>query len=175
MAGRMDLAEFERRVAVEHRMLLVYARALGGGSAEDIVQEACVTAYLRREDFRPDGDFGAWLRGIVRFKTLEWRRARRFAPLDEDTLAGVDSALSAWMRYDRHYSPLDALHDCLHTLSAQLRESVHRFYTLGESVAAIAAALGCSQAAIKKRLQRGRDRLAACIDERLRRARECQR
>jgi RNA polymerase sigma-70 factor (ECF subfamily) len=50
-------------------------------AASDVIQETCILAYSRREDFedRGDGSFGAWLRAIADRKLKEEVRRHRGA------------------------------------------------------------------------------------------------
>ena len=77
-------------------MLLSYARALLYGDeheAEDVVQEAFLTAHQRLDAFRRDENFARWLRGIARNKAFESRRVvrRRREVMDSRILEGMDA------------------------------------------------------------------------------------
>ena len=75
--GMLTTADFERVVEEQHRHFFAYAYSLvaDGSAADDIVQDALLTAMRRRADFRPDGKLGAWIRGIIRLKCLEASQA----------------------------------------------------------------------------------------------------
>jgi len=70
-------------------------------TAEDVVQEAALTALGKLHEFEPNTNFTAWMAKIVRFIALnQSRRGRRQpASLDpaamDDTLAGRDAAAGA--------------------------------------------------------------------------------
>lgn len=76
-------------------MLLSYARALLYGNeheAEDVVQEAFLTAQQRLDSFRQGENFGRWLRGIARNEVLESHRSarRRREVTDGRILEGIE-------------------------------------------------------------------------------------
>ena len=73
----MDAGGFEELVRLHHRRLLAYALALTRSphAAEDLVQDALLIAHRDLAKFDSTRDFGAWVRGIVRMKYLEWTRA----------------------------------------------------------------------------------------------------
>ncbi|MBN1669651.1 MAG: sigma-70 family RNA polymerase sigma factor [Kiritimatiellae bacterium] len=168
----IDSKAFEILVRQYHRRMLAYALSLVGqaATAEDIVQEAFVTAYRKLDQFDASRDFGHWVRGIVRMKYLEWTRRRREYPLDEGTLEGLDREHAKWDRAaeDGREDVLAALRKCLAGLREVARHTVELFYLRSMTCAAIAAELGATEVGVKKRLQRGREALAACMDRRLR-------
>src|SRR5256885_15185880 len=89
---RMDAAGFEAQVRLHHRRLLAYALALIRrlDAAEDLVQDALLIAHRDLAKFDSSRDFGAWVRGIVRFKYLEWTRAHRAEQLDGAVLDRIE-------------------------------------------------------------------------------------
>jgi RNA polymerase sigma-70 factor (ECF subfamily) len=65
----MDDTEFEEAIAAHRRSILAYAYTCCRNMtlAEDIVQEACLTAYRKRDTYDPNAKFGSWLISIARF------------------------------------------------------------------------------------------------------------
>ena len=156
-------------------MLLSYARALLYGDeheAEDVVQEAFLTAHQRLDSFRRGENFGCWLRGIARNKALESRRVarRRREVMDSRILEGMEEV----------YAMLDAsspgeelwherlqrlLRHCIQRLSQHLKDAVDRVYEDGMDLREAAAALGASSAAVAQRLSRARTLIRDCVRE----------
>jgi RNA polymerase sigma-70 factor (ECF subfamily) len=172
---------FEILVREHHRSLLAFASALLAGAgrpgdraaAEDLVQDALVIAFERLGDFDPRRDFAAWVRGIVRNRFLKGARNREFT-IGDGVLAALEGRFAAWASpapgvdgEDGDRDLLPALRDCLGRLGDRQRDTVQRFYLDGASIAQVALDLGASEAAIKKRLQRGRQDLADCLDRRM--------
>lgn len=159
---------FADLVRAHHRELLVYATALTRDpvTARDVVQDAFVVAYEKREVFDVTRDFPAWMRGIVRNKWREWLRRNRRYDLGEPELARIDAAISAWQSGRLHgESPLFAeLEGCLSKLPAPLHEAVVAYYYEGRSGDETAHRLGIAPAAVRKRLQRARILLRQCLD-----------
>jgi RNA polymerase sigma-70 factor (ECF subfamily) len=169
----MDTA-FEILIGQYRPMLLCYARVLTYGDeheAEDVVQESLLTAHRRLETFRRGEDLGRWLRGIVRNKVLESRRAARGrrAVVDSRIVAGMEEV------YAIFDGPADEeqwrerlqrlLRHCIERLSQHLKETVIRVYQEGLSLREAAVALKASSAAVAQRLSRARELIRKCVQE----------
>ncbi len=162
---------FEILVREHHRRLLAYARALvdDGALAEDLVQDAFVSAYRNLDRFDQSRDFGAWMRGILRKKFLHHLERRKEQPLSPAALAALEQVHSDWDVSERNGQgdALTALQHCLGELGDLLRRCVDAFYREGRTVADIARDVGSSEEVVRKRLQRGREALAECVRLRL--------
>jgi RNA polymerase sigma-70 factor (ECF subfamily) len=145
-------------------MSLVRDRA----EAEDIVQDAFVTAFLKLESFDAAKSFPAWMRGIIRFKSLEHVRRRREVVLSHEELDLLDEAHRDWDRSAQDDNELfQVLAECLRRLPEILGNPVRMFYLEAMSGAAVAVALACNEATVRKRLQRARGELAVCVNGQL--------
>ena len=168
---RMDAAGFEAQVRTHHRRLLAYALALTRrlDAAEDLVQDALLVAHRSLAKFDASRDFGAWIRGIVRVKALEWARARRAGPLDAAVIDAIDHQHQAWDRAaeEGREDATAAVRECLRKLPSHLGETLDLFYRAEDSCTAISARLGITEVVVRKRLQRARESLAECIRRRL--------
>ena len=162
---------FEILVRQHHRRVRSYALALVPREdvADDLVQDAFLIAHRDLAKFDPSRDFGAWVRGIVRMKVLEWARSNRVQILDASVLDSIEHEHRAWDRAveDGREDALQAVRECLTRLSVHLGLTVELFYTRKQSCLEIAARLGTSEAVVRKRLQRARERLSDCIRRRL--------
>lgn len=152
-----------------HRGLLAYARALVGDEATsaDLVQDAFVIAWRNLDRFDVTRDFGAWMRGIVRNKWREHlRRHSREVDVDEETLEAWEARFANWdaSRQAGKGEVFDHLEDCLRRLPDAMQDAVRRFYYQDESGESIASSLGLGTAALRKRLQRARESLRACLE-----------
>ena len=162
----MDSQAFEALVRQHHRRLLGYALALVPVRqvAEDLVQETFLTAYRERSRFETDRDFGAWARGILRNKYREWARRQREIPTDAATLNAIDEQHALWDRVEAAPGELlGALQDCIRKLPEVLRQVVDLFYMQRKPGAEVASNVSCDAATVRKRLQRAREQLAACV------------
>ena len=126
--------------------------------AEDAVQEAICTAFARRDSLREAEKFRPWVLRILTNKCYDACRKRRNtvdleAAGEVPAATGLDTAerLSLWQ--------------AVMSLSDDLRATVTLFYYDGMSVREIGGILGISEAAVKTRLRRGRERLRLLLDE----------
>jgi RNA polymerase sigma factor (sigma-70 family) len=167
----MDAGGFESHVRLHHRRLLAYALALTRNidAAEDLVQDALLIAHRDLAKYDSSRDFGAWVRGIVRMKYLEWTRAHRTERIDAAVLDAVERQHQAWDRAaeDGREDAVGAVRDCLRKLGPHLGETLDLFYRAEEPCTAIAGRLGITEVVVRKRLQRARESLAECIRRRL--------
>lgn len=160
-------AAFEILVREHHRRVLAYARSLVSdhGAAEDIVQEAFLVAWRKLDQFDPKRDFGSWVRGMVRYEYFHWARKRKLIPLEDDSLERIDHIHAQLSEATDHSEDLfDRVRQCVRALPEALRSVVELVYTDGLSCPEIANREDASEVAIRKRLQRGRDQVAACLE-----------
>ena len=158
-------AAFEILVREHHRSLLAFARSLirDAAAAEDIVQEAFMVGWRKMDRFDPSQDFGAWMRGIVRFEYLHWIRKQKEVSLDDEIIERIESLHAQLQdRSGEHEDLIDAVRQCVASLPEQLRETVVAVYQAGMSCPELAARGQGSESALRKRLQRGRDFVAEC-------------
>ncbi|MBL8817839.1 MAG: sigma-70 family RNA polymerase sigma factor [Planctomyces sp.] len=156
-------------------MLVAYSRALMKGNdhaADDLMQEAFLTACRRMSEFREGADFGAWLRGIARLKAMEmWRNDQRSEMIqDPEVLEGMEET---FMSFDLRKSSetswkVDArrrLESCLSQLPDGLRSIVSLVYENGMELRSVCAQLQLSEAAAYQRLSRAREVLRQCVQK----------
>jgi RNA polymerase sigma factor (sigma-70 family) len=130
--------------------------------AQDAVQQAYLRAFRRLADLQEPAAFPAWLRRIVITVALNMRRARRRTLLRLDDVAEVpvlDEAETRWSELQRH-----RLAAALVTLSPEERRLCDRRYHGEWTVARLARHAGVDEAAMRKRLQRVRDKLRKEIE-----------
>jgi RNA polymerase sigma-70 factor, ECF subfamily len=150
--------------AIRARMPVAVAARL---SAEDILQETLLEAARKVGAWRSEGEgsFYRWLVGIARFKLLEAQRAgqagKRALEVALDTgLAHAQTSPSGGaMRAER----ADALALALARLPERRAEAVRLRYLEGASLAQTAAALQCSESAVKALVARGLAELAGTL------------
>lgn len=137
-------------------------------AADDIVQEVFLTVVQREADFRRDGCFLAWARGIARNKVLEHHRRRRSTPLPfDDRLLEllVESAEAAQERFERRR---EALARCLERLAPRSRQIVElRYAERPLAGAELAERIGWTTNAVHVALARARAFLRDCTRQAL--------
>jgi RNA polymerase sigma-70 factor (ECF subfamily) len=135
-------------------------------AAEDVFQEVFLTVTRRGADFRRDGNFLAWVRGIARNKVLEHHRRQRSAPLpfDEELLNLLaDSAEGSDQLLELRR---EALTKCLERLAPRAREIVDlRYAEQSLCPPEIAERLAWTTNAVHVALSRARAFLRDCTQQ----------
>jgi RNA polymerase sigma factor (sigma-70 family) len=154
-----DVEAYADLVKATQRM--VYAVAFSvlrdATAAQDAGQQAYLRAFRRLGDLDEPAAFAGWLRRIVITVALNMRRARRTVLLALDDVPEVpvlDESELRWSDAQRH-----RLAAALLTLSADERQVCDRRYHGGWTTARLASHAGVDEAAMRKRLQRIRDKL----------------
>jgi RNA polymerase sigma factor (sigma-70 family) len=133
-------------------------------TSEDIAQDALLLAFEKLSSLRNPSAFPAWLLKITRNLCARWHRNQAYrAQLRQDGIAlrarlGYEAAPSAAMLLEKQETKL-VLWKAMEKLPDTERDALLLFYFHGQSVAEAAQAAGIAPAALRKRLQRGRDRL----------------
>jgi RNA polymerase sigma-70 factor (ECF subfamily) len=125
--------------------------------AQDVAQEAFLTAYQKIDQLRDPAAFPAWLKRII--LTYCHRITRRKSPYllpleDEEAQATADPAVSA---EDRELK--EQVTQAVRALPAHEREVTELFYITGYSQQEIAEQLELPLTTVKKRLQYAREHL----------------
>ena len=108
------------------------------------------------------------MRGIVRRKFLEWCRKQREFATDPQTLNAIDEQHQEWDDVeDEPGQAFRALTHCLGELPETLGQPVELYYMKQLAGPQVAEKLDTSEPTIRKRLQRAREKLAACITQTL--------
>lgn len=154
-----DRRAFETLMKRYNERLLRVARAITGddGDAEDAVQAACLTAYVRVAQFAGRSSVGTWLTRIAINEARARRRARRYAT---DSLEEVaDQVL------DAHDSPETAallqqqarrVEVAIGALAEPYRSVLVLTQVQGLTSEEAAAALGVTEEVVRVRLHRAR-------------------
>ena len=163
-ARRGDVAAYGRLVQATERM--VYGVALrvlrDDALAQDAAQETYLRAFRRVGGLEEDAAFLTWLRRVAVTVAINMRRARRttFLRLDEGVDVPVLDELEArWSEAQRHQ-----LAAALLILTPDERRLCDRRYHGGWTVGRLAREAGIDEAAMRKRLQRVRDKLRKDIE-----------
>jgi RNA polymerase sigma-70 factor (ECF subfamily) len=159
-----DVDAYGRLVQSTQAMATAAARAVlrEPAAAEDVVQESYLRAFRRLKDLDNPAAFPGWLRRIVITGALNVRRSRRVTMLRLDEVPDVpvlDEAESGWTEAQRA-----KLAGALLTLTAEERRLCDRRYHGHWSIPRLAVAAGVDEAAMRKRLQRLRDKLRKEIE-----------
>ncbi len=152
--GRGAFGELVRRHGSAVRALLLRMGA-EPATADDIAQDAFLTAFEQMAEFRGDGTFQAWVKRIAaRLYVKRWRKDARLDLMAEppDTSASTaPAAASAAERID--------LDGAMKGLSPVERVCVSLCYGAGLSHGEIAASLNTPLGTVKSHVKRGLDKL----------------
>ena len=130
--------------------------------SEDIAQDTYVKAWQRLGTMHQADSFLPWLREVSRNAAIDHlRRRRNERPVDDADLriasaADPGSGPEAWMQESQQSEQLTRALDAVPDDS---REVLLLFYREGQSSRHVAALLGLSDGAVRKRLQRAREAL----------------
>lgn len=140
--------------------------------AQDVLQETFLEAQRSFARFKPDGDFGAWLRGIARNvaarRREKLRRTRRLqVSLEPRVLERLEELVREEETVDE--SPVTLLKRCLGKLSDGDRDLVRARYEHGTDLETLCKGLSRSLSWAKTRLMRLRWALADCVGREMKR------
>jgi RNA polymerase sigma-70 factor (ECF subfamily) len=148
---RPAFGELVRRHGSAVRALL---RRMGadGASADDLAQDAFLSAFEQIAEFRGEGAFRTWVSRIAaRMYARRWRRDARADQLTENTGEDASPGFGADARID--------LDDALKSLTEAERVCVSLCYGVGLSHSEAAAALNAPLGTVKSHVKRGLDKL----------------
>jgi RNA polymerase sigma-70 factor (ECF subfamily) len=163
-ARRGDVSAYGRLVHATERMVFAVAfRVLRDEAlAEDAAQETYLRAFRRIADLEENGAFLTWIRRIAVTVAINMRRARRTTFLRLDEGVGVpilDEFEARWSDTQRQQ-----LSAALLILSQEERRLCDRRYHGGWTIERLARDAGVETTAMRKRLQRIRDKLRKDIE-----------
>lgn len=164
LARKGDLEAYGRLIETTQAMVYAVARGVlrDQSLAQDATQEAYLKAFRRLEDLEEPAAFAGWLRRIVVTVALNMRRARRLTLLRLDDVPEVpvlDEAETRWTELQRQ-----RLAGALLSLSSDERRICDRRYHGQWTTGRLARDAGIDEAAMRKRLQRIRDKLRKEIE-----------
>lgn len=136
--------------------------------AEEILQETALILWRKFDEFRPEGDFSRWARGIAYNQARKFRREQARSGLQfSDTLVEQIVAVR-----EENLEILEArrriLAECINKLSLRDRELIDGYHTAGLTIKQLAERLGRPANTAYKALQRIRLALFECVDHTLR-------
>lgn len=133
--------------------------------AEELTQEALLTAWRRLPELQDPSRFGPWVYGIARNLCLNAVRKRSEVLVEDGVVEGEDhtSTLKLLQKQERE----QLLRDAAANLDAQEQEAVHMRYVLGLPLERIDALLGLTGSGARGLLQRCKRKLKRDLRARL--------
>ncbi len=145
-------------------LAVAYARVGDFTTSQDIAQDTFLVGYTQLSRLRNPKNFGAWLRMIAGNLCRRWHRNQAY----RNRLQDDSAALRQRLGYEDPPVASEALEmqetrslveKAMENLPLKEREAVLLFYFEGKSATEAANVSGVSATAMRKRLQRARDRL----------------
>lgn len=132
---------------------------------DDVLQEVAVAVMESFDRYDPDRPFTAWALGIAQNQVRLYlrRRQRERLVFDDELIATLASAFE--VTTPGQLRPLDFLKECLGGLPGRARELCDLRYAQDLKPAAMAELVGMTANSVAKALQRIRDQLRACIEQ----------
>src|SRR5262245_49835086 len=171
---RGDRAAFERLVERHRGLVGAVAHDLTRDrtSSEDVTQETFLAAWRQLPQLREVERLPGWLCGIARNLARKTRRRlEREALVDQPRVAGGTSPFEAASSGEAE----TIVRDALAGIPEPYRETLVLYYHDDRSAREVADLLNISEAAVLKRLIRGRQHLARGVAERVGRAPDSRR
>ncbi len=143
---------------------LIFRLIGNAAEAEDLAQEVFVRVFTRRAGYRPGARFSTWCFAIAANQAknrLRWWRRRPVVSLDAWTDAGGEAVDETAGDGAEQRERIAAVQAAVTALPLDLRTALVLFTYEGQSMAEIAAVLGCTAKAVENRLYRARRQLQA--------------
>ena len=161
LAAELRVSDFDQFYAstCDRTLALAYSLTYSWADAEDLVQEAYAAAHREWVRVAVMDDPSAWVRKVVSNRAISrWRRhGREVRALTR--LAGRRPHTADVATADPEFWAAVA------TLPARQRQVVAMYYVDDRSVSEIAAAVGCSEGAVKSHLSRARHALSTVLTD----------
>jgi len=154
-------------------MLVAYLRAgvRDPHAVDDLYQETVLTAWKRMDSYDRDRPIGPWLRGIAGKLMLAYYRksSRNASALDDQTLEWLNDRFVAIhsMPGDTLHEKLAALRECIEALPETYQRPITLRFAEERGLSEIQSMLNLAKETVKKRLSRGKARLADCLERKL--------
>jgi RNA polymerase sigma factor (sigma-70 family) len=163
---RTAFAELVRRYRTA-AYAAAYVHLRDHDEAEDVTQDALLTAYEKIASLTQPCKFGAWLcviaaRKAKRRRTLKRKRLENLQAIAEEQTTGSEYDIWEALEADEMHR---AVRGFVTELSQLHREAIELYYFQGYTVAEIAKFLDVPVGTVKRRLHDARERLRTVLSE----------
>lgn len=164
---------FEVLAKQHEAMLLSYIHSFVADDrlAEDVAQQTFLIAFRKIKTLRDPSAFPAWLRGIARLEALSaMRRQKREFPVEPLLLQELDEAYQSFEQQlpaDTWEDRFRLVEECYGRLPDSLQTVCRLHYFEDRKAREIADSLALNLNSVLKRLERARNAIRACVQERL--------
>jgi RNA polymerase sigma-70 factor (ECF subfamily) len=148
---------------VQHK-LSAYCRVVAGNEQQafDLVQETLTAAFEKFETLRDPGSFQFFLYAIAR--NCYYRQSRRLRFWGKESEIKPSNIQIAYKAIELQ-PDIELLYKAIAKLNTEQRETVLQFHIMGFTIAEIAQNMDITEAAVKNRLMRGREKLRTLLSD----------
>ncbi len=168
-------------ILVKQNEQMLYAYILGivrdHNRAEDIVQEAFVKAYENLSSLKNKEAFGSWLRTIARnIALVELKRSKKEISFEPQVLMGMEDIFCSVEKHsgDQWSEKVQFVKECFDRLPEPLNVPCKLHYFDNIKTAEIADLMQITLANVLKRLERSRQQLKICVENKINLLRDSQ-
>lgn len=132
-------------------------------AADDLAQEAFITAFQKLSSYKGEASFESWLKGIAlnHFRNYIRKHREQYIGGSEELQVLIDGTTTEGKPSDI----LEALKECLSKTEGPARELLTERYIIGKTVKEIAAEQNLGYSAVTMKLHRMRLLLADCVND----------
>lgn len=165
----MDRENFNLLQQAAQRRMFAFILTLvpNRADAEEVLQEANLIIWKKRDQFEPGTNFIHWANRIAYLEAMAYSRRRRRHWLCFDSELSESMAEFARDVSESLDERIDLLQSCLNRLPEKDRDLIQKRYLNDNPVKSVAESLGRSVDAIYKALTRVRITLHDCIERKL--------
>lgn len=154
-----------------YRLYKLYAKSMynigyrivhNTGEAEDVLQEAFISAFRNLEYYRGDASFGSWLKRIVVNKAINVLKKRRPEPFPDDERFDIPEAAEA--EGATFPFTVDQVKKAVEALPDGYRAVLSLYLLEGYDHAEIAEILGISESTSKSQFNRSKKKLLNLLE-----------
>jgi len=159
-----DIERFARMHTDAQRRIFSFIRTLvhGWADAEEVLQEANMTIWQKRNEFDLDTNFIHWANQVAYFEVLKLRARNQKGPmLSTESLRHIATTMLDLDESLQHQSEI--LEGCLEKLSENDKKLIRRRYCDDIPAQSLAEVLGRSARSVHRSLLRIRNQLRRCI------------
>lgn len=163
--------KFVQMFAGHERELRGFVRSMGldWNAVDDVMQMVSLVMWRKWHEFDGGSDFMLWARVITRFEVLKYRRKMArdrhvFRENVMELLAGAAEELDGSGRSEDYRN---ALQECIKALPERSRRLIQAAYAGDRTIREVADDVGQSATAFYKTLNRIREKLRQCVQQRL--------
>ena len=163
--------KFVQMFAEHERDLRAFVRSMGldWSAVDDVIQMVSLVMWRRWHEFDVDSDFMLWARVITRFEVLKFQRkvARDRHVFSENVMELLARAAEEIDSSGRSEDYRNALQECIKTLPERSGRLIRAAYAGDRTIREVADDVGQSATAFYKTLNRIREKLRQCVQQRL--------